>query len=69
MNFLEDLYVFGSNYFGQLGIGQTAEPGEEKGVSKELVPIRLDFGERIRFIHTNFFVNVRNSCLILILVD
>lgn len=58
---LEDLYVFGSNYFGQLGTGQTAEQGEEKGQSKALVPLRLDLNERIRHIHTTFFVNVRNG--------
>lgn len=57
-NFLEDLYVFGSNYFGQLGTGQSAEQGEEKGMSKALVPIKLDLNERIRCIHTTFFVNV-----------
>lgn len=54
----EDLYVFGSNYFGQLGTGQTPEQGEEKGMSKALVPIKLDLNERIRYIHTSFFVNV-----------
>lgn len=55
---LEDLYVFGSNYFGQLGTGPSAEQGEEKGLLKALVPVRLDLNERIRSIHTNFFVNV-----------
>lgn len=62
-NFLEDLYVFGSNYFGQLGTGPTEEQGAEKGMSKSLVPIRLEFNERIRYIHTTFFVNVRESSL------
>ena len=58
-NPMEDLYVFGSNYFGQLGTGQTEEQkGEEKGMSKLLVPVRLDLNERIRCIHTNYFVNV-----------
>lgn len=62
-NGLEELYVFGSNYFGQLGTGQTAEPGEEKGMSKAMVPIRLELNERIRCIHTRFFVNVSESFL------
>lgn len=62
---LEELYVFGSNYFGQLGTGLTPEQqqGEEKGLSKVLVPIRLDLNERIRYIHTNFFVNVSETQL------
>lgn len=63
-----ELYVFGSNHFGQLGIG--SGPSGVEGLSaddemhcasqvKSLVPIKLFVcDERIRLIHTKFFSNV-----------
>ncbi|XP_050340209.1 uncharacterized protein LOC126766471 isoform X2 [Bactrocera neohumeralis] len=66
-----ELYVFGSNHFGQLGIG--SGPSGVEGQSntsaddemhcasqvKSLVPIKLFVcDERIRLIHTKFFSNL-----------
>ncbi|KAH8417883.1 hypothetical protein KR222_007776 [Zaprionus bogoriensis] len=49
-----ELFVFGSNHFGQLGLG-TSEQTE----TKSSVPLRLDLGDcSIRLIHTKFFTNL-----------
>lgn len=67
-----ELYVFGSNHFGQLGLGPTKteassessnKSSEEElpcaGQVKYLLPQRLEIGTaRIRLIHTKFFTNV-----------
>lgn len=71
-----ELYVFGSNHFGQLGIGSGASdvdgqnniaPDDEMHCAsqvKSLVPIKLFVcAERIRLIHTKFFSSVRISPL------
>ena len=50
-----ELYVFGSNHFGQLGIGKK---DSEYNAVKLLQPLRLDFGENIININTKFFSNV-----------
>lgn len=59
------LYVFGSNHFGQLGIGRNAieQRGQSDGthcstLSKSLLPVELDVGKNVRLIHTKFFTNV-----------
>ncbi|XP_055379185.1 uncharacterized protein LOC129610598 [Condylostylus longicornis] len=49
-NFTE-LYVFGSNHFGQLGIGTST-------VSKLLLPTKLEFSANIVLICTKFFTNL-----------
>jgi alpha-tubulin suppressor-like RCC1 family protein len=50
------LYVFGSNHYGQLGIG--SEDGESrKNFTTSAIPLMLKFDEPIRLIHTKFFVN------------
>ncbi|XP_059611109.1 uncharacterized protein LOC132258029 isoform X2 [Phlebotomus argentipes] len=55
------LYVFGSNYFGQLGVGhdvtvpRRACSTEKSSFTKSLVPIELRLGEKIRLIHTKYF--------------
>lgn len=49
-----ELFVFGSNHFGQLGIGSSEQPE-----TKTSLPIRLNLGDcSIRLIHTKFFTNV-----------
>lgn len=69
-----ELYVFGSNHFGQLGtytpststtVGDDSQrpPDDEFNFAsqvKSLIPIKLDIGNnvRIRLIHTKFFSNV-----------
>ncbi|EDV94385.1 uncharacterized protein LOC6567740 [Drosophila grimshawi] len=51
-----ELYVFGSNHFGQLGIG---EPDQAQTEGKSSLPLRLDFGDcSLRLIHTKFFTNL-----------
>ncbi|XP_054728127.1 uncharacterized protein LOC129237413 isoform X1 [Anastrepha obliqua] len=66
-----DLFVFGSNHFGQLGIG-TGSASQEGPINisaddemnctsqvKSLVPLKLFVcAERIRLIHTKFFSNL-----------
>ncbi|GAB0090587.1 uncharacterized protein DMENIID0001_053250 [Sergentomyia squamirostris] len=55
------LYVFGSNYFGQLGLGHDVNVTEktsstEKNVfTKSLRPIEFRLDENIRLIHTKYF--------------
>lgn len=69
-----ELYVFGSNHFGQLGLGSAKnegsldnnrsikQPDDEMncaGQVKFLLPQRLEIGTaKIRLIHTKFFTNV-----------
>lgn len=63
-----DLYVFGSNHYGQLGVGHDFSPDTDgalrgsndckKSFLKSLVPIRLDFSESISIINTKYFCNV-----------
>lgn len=53
-----DLYVFGSNYFGQLGVGQYVDGDHDKPLYRSVVPIRLELPERIRLMHTKFFASV-----------
>ncbi|XP_044251668.1 uncharacterized protein ca [Drosophila takahashii] len=49
-----ELYVFGSNHFGQLGTGNT-----DHGDTKTNLPVRLDVGGgSLRLIHTKFFTNL-----------
>ncbi|XP_055689597.1 uncharacterized protein LOC129793513 isoform X2 [Lutzomyia longipalpis] len=55
------LYVFGSNYFGQLGVGHNvdapkkASSTERSVFTKSLAPIELRLDENIRLIHTKYF--------------
>ncbi|XP_017041633.1 uncharacterized protein LOC108088394 isoform X2 [Drosophila ficusphila] len=50
-----ELYVFGSNHFGQLGIGNSEQGGE----TKTNLPVRLNVGDcSLRLIHTKFFTNL-----------
>lgn len=53
----EHLYVFGSNHYGQLGLGQTHST-DDTHVIKSLVPVVLSIAKPIRLIHTKFFTNV-----------
>jgi len=53
--FGNELYVFGSNHFGQLGTGNSDHGGD----TKTNLPVRLDVGGcSLRLIHTKFFTNV-----------
>jgi alpha-tubulin suppressor-like RCC1 family protein len=64
------LYVFGSNHYGQLGVGQDTESEmtndkkestpqfHRKTFVKSLVPIIVKFDESIRLINTGYFANV-----------
>ncbi|ALC46921.1 ca [Drosophila busckii] len=53
---VNELYVFGSNHFGQLGIG-CDEQGQTE--SKTSLPLRLELSDcSIRLIHTKFFTNL-----------
>lgn len=58
--------MFGSNHYGQLGIGQCLEDLDEmspmtserkKNLVKCAIPLRLNIDENIRLIHTNYFTN------------
>jgi alpha-tubulin suppressor-like RCC1 family protein len=49
------VYVFGSNHYGQLGVGEEGEM--RKSISTSAVPLRIKMSENIRLIHTNYFVN------------
>lgn len=52
------LYVFGSNHYGQLGIGFGSEDGDsKKNYTISSVPVLIRFNEDIRLIHTQYFVN------------
>lgn len=54
-----ELFVFGSNHYGQLGLGQQRSSSSGcKTMIKSSVPIHLQLEENIRLIHTNFFANV-----------
>lgn len=49
-----ELFVFGSNHFGQLGIGNN-----EQTETKTSLPLRLKLGDcSLRLIHTKFFTNL-----------
>lgn len=58
------LYVFGSNHYGQLGLGQedrfnvTIDTRNGKSFVLSLIPRRLNFCEEITLINTKLFVNV-----------
>nr|XP_016937407.2 uncharacterized protein LOC108015486 isoform X1 [Drosophila suzukii] len=53
--FGNELYVFGSNHFGQLGTGNSDHGGD----TKTNLPVRLDVGGcSLRLIHTKFFTNL-----------
>lgn len=49
------IYVFGSNHYGQLGVGEEGEV--RKSISTSAVPLRIKMSENVRLIHTNYFVN------------
>ncbi|XP_055699615.1 uncharacterized protein LOC129799608 isoform X2 [Phlebotomus papatasi] len=55
------LYVFGSNYFGQLGVGHDVSVSkkscstERNTFTKSLVPMELRLDANIRLIHTKYF--------------
>lgn len=52
------LYVFGSNHYGQLGIGFGSDDGDsKKNFTISSVPVMIKFEENIRLIHTQYFVN------------
>lgn len=52
------LYLFGSNHYGQLGIGFGSEDGDsKKNFTISSIPLRMNFDEDIRLIHTQYFVN------------
>lgn len=53
------VYSFGSNHFGQLGVGYSDESdfNSNKNNSISYVPIRIKINEDIRLIHTKYFVN------------
>lgn len=51
-----ELFVFGSNHFGQLGTGNSDQAVD----TKTNLPVRLEVGGgSLRLIHTKFFTNVR----------
>lgn len=58
------LYVFGSNHYGQLGLGQedkfnfTVDTRNGKSFVLSLIPRRIDFDEEILLINTKLFVNL-----------
>lgn len=54
------LYSFGSNHYGQLGLGQYYELDNisPEVLSRSLVPIEVFINQNIRLIHTKFFTNV-----------
>ncbi|KAH8326627.1 hypothetical protein KR067_011033, partial [Drosophila pandora] len=50
-----ELFVFGSNHFGQLGTGNSDQGGD----TKMNLPVRLETGgSSLRLIHTKFFTNL-----------
>ncbi|XP_017020460.1 uncharacterized protein ca [Drosophila kikkawai] len=50
-----ELFVFGSNHFGQLGTGNSDQVVD----TKTNLPVRLDVGDgSLRLIHTKFFTNL-----------
>lgn len=52
------LYLFGSNHYGQLGIGFGTESSDsKKNFTISSVPMLINFEEDIRLIHTQYFVN------------
>ncbi|XP_037026178.1 uncharacterized protein LOC119067371 [Bradysia coprophila] len=53
------LYSFGSNHYGQLGVGQYYELDNisPEVLSRSLVPIEVFINRNIRLIHTKFFTN------------
>lgn len=51
------LYIFGSNHYGQLGIGFGEEGDSKKNYTISSVPLRIKFDENIRLIHSQYFVN------------
>ncbi|XP_030371281.1 uncharacterized protein LOC115621712 [Scaptodrosophila lebanonensis] len=54
-----ELYVFGSNHFGQLGIGNGEVAEKDANQIKSNLPIRLDVSSySLRLIHTKFFTNL-----------
>ncbi|KAH8294765.1 hypothetical protein KR018_002629, partial [Drosophila ironensis] len=54
-NCYNELFVFGSNHFGQLGIGSSDQGGD----TKTNLPMRLETGgSSLRLIHTKFFTNL-----------
>ncbi|XP_053684865.1 uncharacterized protein LOC128734607 [Sabethes cyaneus] len=58
------LYVFGSNHYGQLGLGQedkfntTVDTRNGKSFVLSLIPRRLEFSEEISLINTKLFANL-----------
>ncbi|XP_058464342.1 uncharacterized protein LOC131438361 [Malaya genurostris] len=58
------LYVFGSNHYGQLGLGQedkfnvNVDTRNGKSFVLSLIPRRVDFDEEISLINTKLFVNL-----------
>lgn len=58
----DHIYVFGSNHYGQLGIGQPTAGSTEPPLLKSVVPLVLNIAKPIRLIHTKFFTNVSCSC-------
>ncbi|XP_029730146.2 uncharacterized protein LOC109403594 [Aedes albopictus] len=58
------LYVFGSNHYGQLGLGQedkfnfTVDTRNGKSFVLSLIPRRVDFDEEVLLINTKLFVNL-----------
>ncbi|XP_055848616.1 uncharacterized protein LOC129913788 isoform X2 [Episyrphus balteatus] len=59
-----EVYVFGSNHFGQLGTGpigsKNANDSNAESHTKSLIPIKIDISgsAKIRLIHTKFFSNL-----------
>lgn len=52
------VYVFGSNHYGQLGIGFGSDDVDsKKNFTISSVPVIIKFDEDIRLIHTQYFVN------------
>ena len=57
------LYSFGSNHYGQLGVGQYYELDNLAPdlLLRSLVPIEVFINKNIRLIHTKFFTNVSSN--------
>lgn len=53
------VYAFGSNHFGQLGIGNNSDNdfNSNKNNSLSFVPLRIRIDDDIRLIHTKYFVS------------
>lgn len=60
------LYAFGSNHYGQLGVGQYFEldNASPEVLSRSLVPIEVFINHNIRLIHTKFFTNVSETTFV-----